>query len=244
MRFCYFVPGALSCGPLGHAELERRAAYLGAHASGARVEIREAADGPASIESAIEEQQGAWALVRAVPELQAAGFEAVILGCFGDPGLAAARELVEIPVVGPAQASIHLAAQLGDRFGILTVVQEVIPGLRRLVRAYGQEGLLATLRAVEVPVLELRQDRARLLQRLAAEGEAALADGADVLILGCMTMGFMDLAKELQERLRVPVINPVLAALKLTETLAGCGLAPSRRTYPSPRKLGKALSRS
>lgn len=237
MRVVYFVPGPLSRGPLGEGEVERRQEYLRERAApGSDVEVREAEEGPESIESTAEEHLAVPGLLRAAPRLEEEGFDAVVVGCFGDPGLAAARELVTVPVVGPAQASCHLAAQLGDRFGILTVVPEVVPGLRRQVRAYGLEGLLGDLRAVDVPVLELRSRRAEVLERLVEEGEGALEAGADALVLGCMTMGFLDVAEELSRRLGVPVVNPARAALASAETLVRQGLVPSRRAYPEPRK--------
>lgn len=250
MRICYFVPGPLSSGPLGPSEPERRRAFLSAHAvEGTVVEVREAPDGPGSIESAVEESLAVPGLLEAVPALEAEGFDALIVGCFGDPGLAAARELVGIPVVGPAQASAHLAAQLGLRFGILTVVDEVVPSLRRLMRSYGLDALLAGVWAVRVPVLELRERRDETLAALVAEGERAIAAGADALVLGCMSMGFLDVAAELGRRLELPVVNPVLAALRSAETQVSLGLRSSRRAYPSPRKgadvaLGRTAARA
>lgn len=242
MRICYFVPGALSSGPLGENELERRRELLDAHAfEGTDVDVREFPGGPASIESAVEEHLAVPGLLDAVPRLEAEGFDAVIVGCFGDPGLAAARELVGIPVVGPAQASAHLAAQLGLRFGILTVVDEVVPALRRLMRAYGLEPLLAGVWAVDIPVLELRARREEALAALVARGEKALSEGADALVLGCMSMGFLGVAAELGGRLGAPVVNPVLAALRSAEAQVSLGLSASRLAYPRPRKGADAV---
>ncbi|MFQ5689434.1 MAG: aspartate/glutamate racemase family protein [Gemmatimonadota bacterium] len=237
MRIAYFVPGPLSCGPLGPQEVLRRQDYLSRHAfPGTEVVVRETPAGPASVESSAEEQLAVPGLLEALPGLCAEGFEGVIIGCFGDPGLAAARELVDIPVVGPGQASAHLAVQIGDRFGILTVVDPVVPSIRRQMRTYGLEAMLADVRAVDVPVLELREREDEVLATLQQEGNRAVRAGADVLILGCMTMGFLDVAPRLQARLEIPIINPVLAALKSLEGIVGIGLSSSRRSYPTPRK--------
>ena len=51
-----------------------------------------------------------------------------------------------------------------------------------------------------------------------------------------MTMGFLDVARDLQTLLGVPVINPVVASLKLAETMVSARVAPSERAYPAPRK--------
>lgn len=222
MKICYFVPGPMSRGPLGPGELMRRRDFLAGRAGdGNRVEVLDADDGPASVETEAEERLAARALLDELPALARQGFDALIVGCFGDPGVAEARQRVEIPVIGPAQASIESAARLGHRFGVLTVVDTVVPTLRRLVRGYGMTARMASLRAVEVPVLELRDRHEEVLGRLADEGRAAIDEGAEALVLGCMTMGFLGVAEELQRHLDVPVVNPVIAALRRAETAAG-----------------------
>ena len=237
VHIIYFIPGPMSQGPLGLGELDRRKAYLERHAApGTLISVRESADGPASIESAAEEYLAVPGLLAAAPVLESEGTNAIIVGCFGDPGLSAARELTGIPVVGPGQASGHLAAQLGSRFAILTVVDEVVPAIRRQMRGHGLEGFLSEVRAVDVPVLELRQRRDEVLGTLEQVGREVIDSGADALVLGCMTMGFVDVARDLQSRLGVPVVNPVVASLKLAEAMVSAGVAPSARAYPAPRK--------
>lgn len=237
MHVTYFIPGPMSRGPLGGGELERRRGYLERHAApGTSVLVRDWPRGPASIESAAEEYLSVPGLLEAAPLLEAEGTGAIIVGCFGDPGLSGAREVTAIPVVGPGQASGHLAAQLGSRFAVLTVVDEVVPAIRRQMRGHGLDGFLSEVLAVDVPVLELRGRRDEVVDELELAGRRALRNGADALVLGCMTMGFLDVARDLQEQLGIPVVNPVLASLKLAETLVATGMAPSATAYPTPRK--------
>jgi allantoin racemase len=81
-----------------------------------------------------------------------------------------------------------------------------------------------------------------VLERIAEIGRALVRDhGADVLVLGCMSMGFHGIADDLQKRLEIPVVNPVVAALKAAETMAALGLTHSRLAYPTPPK--EAISR-
>ncbi|MDH3734251.1 MAG: aspartate/glutamate racemase family protein [Gemmatimonadota bacterium] len=243
MKIAYFIPGPLSRGPLGPEELVRRESFLNQHAGDACVvEVRETTSGPASVESSVEEYLSVPGLIEAAPQLEAEGFDAIIIGCFGDPGLAPARELVDIPVVGPGEAAGHIAAQLGLRFGILTVVHEVVPAIWRQMRQHGLDGAIADVRAVDVPVLELRERADEVLATLEAEASRAIGAGADAFVLGCMTMGFLDVARSLQGRVGVPVVNPVLAALKTAETMVSLGVSPSRRAYPSPRKASEATT--
>lgn len=241
MKIAYFLPGPMSRGPLGPEELVRREAYLNRHAfAGTEVSVRETSSGPSSIESSVEEALSVPGLLEAVPELVDEGFDAVIVGCFGDPGLEPGRELSAVPLIGPGQASGHVAAQLGDRFAVITVLDEVVPSIRRQMRLHGFEPLLSDVRAVDVPVLELAERADEVLATLESEARQCVSRGADALVLGCMTMGFLDVARALEERVGVPVVNPVLASLKTAEMLVSLGLSPSRRAYPTPRKPGAA----
>jgi allantoin racemase len=77
-----------------------------------------------------------------------------------------------------------------------------------------------------------------VLDKLEEVGRAALRDdGADLLVLGCMSMGFLGITDDLQKRLDVPVVNPVTAALKTAEAIVAMGLSHSKVAYPMPRKL-------
>lgn len=135
-RVLYLCPGSLSA--RGPGELERRLGVLRSWAApGVEVGIAENANGPASIESAYEEYlsvPGTFEIARAA---EADGYDAIVLGCFGDPGLDGLREIVSVPVVGPCEAAMHVACTLGHRFGIVTVLDAVVGPLWRLVRIAG-----------------------------------------------------------------------------------------------------------
>ena len=77
--------------------------------------------GPASLESDYEDALAVPDILAKVRVAEAEGMDAVIIDCMADPGLSPARELASIPVVGPAQTAMHLAAVLAHRFSVLTV---------------------------------------------------------------------------------------------------------------------------
>jgi allantoin racemase len=245
MRIVYLIPGPMGR-TTGGTEIDRRLNILRESAEGhTEVGISDVAEGPASIESAYEEYLSIPAAVRRAVELEAEGWDAIILGCFGDPGLDAFRELVSVPVVGPGEASFLMAASLGHRFSIVTIADSIVAATERQVRNVGVGGKLASVRAVNVPVLELHQDRDRTVKLTIETGRRALEeDRADTLVLGCMTMGFLGIAAEVTRELGVPVVNPVLASLRFAEALVGSGLTHSRRAYMPPPKLVADPSRS
>lgn len=94
------------------------------------------------------------------------------------------------------------------------------------------------MRAVEVPVLDLAKDREETVRKMITEGKAAMReDRAQALVLGCMSMGFLEVAEELQEVLGIPVINPSRVALATAETLVRSGLSHSKKSFALPPKL-------
>ena len=122
--------------------------------------------GTASIESYRDEFLAVPDILNKVVEAEQDGSDAVIIDCMSDPGLFPARELVRIPVVGPAQASMHLAAVLGHRFSFLTVFEPDIPAVEDLASRYGLGGKLASARPFNIPVLDLHKDLEATVQVL------------------------------------------------------------------------------
>ena len=222
----------------GQQELDRRRDILQEFAaSDTEVSVWDAPDGPASIESSVEEHLAVPGLLKGVKRAEEEGFHALIVGCFGDPGVEAARELAAIPIIGPCEASLAASIPLGHQASIITVLHNVIYSLRRVARVAGLESRLASVRAVEVSVLDLAKERSRVVETFVREGNKALEeDGADVLIPGCMSMAFLGVAEEVQKELGVPVLNPAAVALKTAELFVRLGLRTSKKAYPVPPK--------
>jgi allantoin racemase len=104
---------------------------------------------------------------------------------------------------------------------MITVVDAVIPVLHTLADEYGLSSSMGAVRAVNVPVLRLRESRDEVIDKMVEVGRECLAEGADVLVLGCMTMGFLDVAATLQSEIGTPVVNPVDAALHTAQMFLG-----------------------
>lgn len=242
MKVQYLVPGPMSRGPMGSDELQRRRSLLQGWAhSGTVVGIADVPDGPASIESSYEELMAVPATLDGIRRAEADGLDAVIIGCYGDPGLEAARELVSIPVIGPGESSMLLAASLGHRFSVITILDSVIASQELQAYKAGVRDKLASVRATDIPVLSLMKDRDATLRRVIEVGRRAVEeDRADALTLGCMTMSFLDVAEEVSAALGVPVINAGRTALKAAEMLVSMELSHSKRAFPTPPKLRQA----
>ena len=147
MRIIYVVPGPMGRTPEGAEELARRGGVLREFAApGTEVDIIDVPRGPASIESMYEEYISIPATAERILEAEENGYDAAIVGCFGDPGLDAFRELTEMLVVGPGEASFLAAAMLGHSFSVVTVTASVIASTKREVRNAGVGDKLASVR--------------------------------------------------------------------------------------------------
>jgi allantoin racemase len=233
-KILYVVPGV----GLSSEELQRRRVVLNSFASNSFViDISSVKNGPLSIESYCDEYVCIPPTIELAADAQSRGYEALIIGCYGDPGIEALRELLTIPIVGPGEASMHIAAMTGYQFSILTILKNIVNPLKNLAKKLSLEDKLASIRVINKPVLSLRENIGETKERLLKEGREAIEkDGADTLILGCMSEAFLGLSDYLQEELGVPVINPVAVSVKIAELMIISNLRHSKVAYPPPPK--------
>lgn len=243
-RIAYLIPGPMHLTSLGAAEVERRGEKLREWSEpGTEVAVRTAPYGPASIESGYESALSVPPATEMVMEAEKDGFDAGIVGCFSGPGLDAHREIADMLVLAPGAVCIALATTLGHRFSMLATGPGRAPVFRKLAWEAGVGDALASVRSVDTPVLEFSRDGAAARARIAKQCRAAVEeDGADVLILGCMSMGFLEVAEELTEELGVPVINPSKTVLKFAEATLALRLSHSRAAYHTPPKMAAGMS--
>jgi Asp/Glu/hydantoin racemase len=149
-----------------------------------------------------------------------AGAAAVLIACYGDPGLDALRELAAVPVLGLADASAVAAAAAGRRFGVVTGGAAWKPMLEEFFARHGHAGRLAGVRAVAPTGGEIARDPEAALAVLAAACRAcAEQDGADVVVLG--GAGLAGLAARVAPQVPVPVLCSVEEGLRAAFAVLG-----------------------
>ncbi len=234
-KILYAIPGT----EMDAEEIERRRKVLNSFCGKEfTVDVRICRTGPPAIESYYDEFMSVPDTLRIIVQAEKQDYDSVIIGCFGDPGIDAARELVDIPIVGPGESSMLLACSLGDEFSILSILESVKKQLKKYAQKVGVGNRLASVRVIGVPVTEIGKKTKEVKQSLLGEAKKAISvDGADVLILGCMSEGFLGIAEEMMQELRIPVINPVSVAVKTAELFVSCGLTHSRLAYLNPPSL-------
>jgi allantoin racemase len=195
--------------------------------------------GPRSIESIYDE------ILSAAPTLQLVidepdPVDAVVIACYSDhPTIYALREILDVPVLGIAEASMYMACMLGNRFSVVTTNREWEPLLWDAVRHYGLAERCASVRTTGMPVLALESSSPEETYRmiLSAARQARDVDGAEVICLGCAGMTGLD--KRLEADLDLPVVDGVVSALKLLEGMLAYGVRTSKvRTYTRPGAKG------
>lgn len=144
--------------------------------------------------------------------------DAAIIAAFGDPGLLAARELFDIPVIGMAEAAMLAACMLGRSFAVVTFASELGPWYRECVEMHGLSGRCAGIRMLDGAfrsISEVQEEKEDLLVDLANRAVVDLE--ADVVILAGAPLA--GLARKVKSRIPVPVVDQVQAAVKLAESV-------------------------
>ncbi|MEJ1112344.1 MULTISPECIES: aspartate/glutamate racemase family protein [unclassified Kribbella] len=184
---------------------------------GATVDAVSPRQGPAAIESHVDEALAVPGVLEEIASGEAAGYDGYVIACFGDPGLLAARELAAGPVVGIAEAGMRTASYLGRGFSVVTTLARTVGHARDLAEQYGVARHCLGIHASEIPVLALETDPHARATILRACEEALAVDGSDAIVLGCA--GMADLCHDLSSELGVSVVDGVAAATTLVEAL-------------------------
>jgi len=162
-------------------------------------------------------------LYEEVMRSEGAGFDAVIIGCLYDPGLRVARELVDIPVIGPLEASFQMAANFGHSTMVLTDHRKAVPYIYDEIRLRGQGATVKGVDAIDWFVKDMIGDRASVAGDVVRLSTAAAQKfGAETVIMGCTIIAaiYQEYLMEGGRPAEVPILNPNLLALKMAEGLA------------------------
>lgn len=174
-------------------------------------------------------------------------YDAMIVGCFYDTALEAAREVSgEMIVTGPCISALEFAGALSARFSVLSATAKAAGHIRRRIRGYGAEGRLASIRPLGLLPSQMLADPEACEARIIEEATKAVEeDGAEAIVLGC-TLEYQA-ALRVGDRLGVPMIDAVRAPLLQAENLAHAarhfGWKPGRvggSVAPSPEEIDAA----
>lgn len=185
--------------------------------------------GPVSVESLYDE---ALAVPGVLSEIikgdRDENADAFIIACFGDPGLEAAREVTDKPVIGIAQAAITMARLMAPNFSIVYVLDKSQKIIENVVKLHHAENECCSIRSIGMGVLE-NENKAKLEEALYLHSKKCVEeDGAECILLGCA--GYVGFAEILKEKLGVLVLDGVVPAVKLCEAAVSIGTRIPKKT--------------
>ena len=162
-------------------------------------------------------------------------FDAVVMAGFAEPGREGVRELLDVPVMDITECGALLACTLGARFSVVTTTRHFVPIIQDIYAVVGVERRCASIRCTGLGVLELERDPDLTQRRLVEEARRAVdQDGAEVIVLGCGGMGGFD--KELEAAIAAPVVDGIVAAVKMAEACLAYGVSTSKvNSYATPK---------
>ncbi len=185
--------------------------------------------GTKNIDCGFADYQSVWSFQRAVLDaVENHQPDAVVLAGFGNVGVFALKEVLAIPVISISEAAQTIACMLGHKYTVLTMLKQFIPYQEDLVRLYRFENKCASVRAINVNVENCVTNRESTLNELKEEIlKIAEQDGAEVVILGCA--GLCGYDEELQRLTGLPVLDPVVVAVKVAEMMVETHLTHSKK---------------
>lgn len=183
--------------------------------------------GPEVLESYYDEARATPYSIEKVQQANREGFDAVIIAAFCDPGIEALKEISDIPVYGTEEAAFSAALLLGNKFAILTEKKQKESVKAQHVRKLGLESRFANVRALGMGVVEIAEDERKVIDRAVELSRRMIdEDKAEVIIMGCASMA--GYSAELEEKLQVPILDPVSVAYKMVEGLTELGIRHSK----------------
>jgi allantoin racemase len=195
-----------------------------------------AASGVPYIESSLEFYLSEAAVARKCVEVAQLGYDAIAGTAFLDNGLDGARELVDIPIVGPAKTSLYLAATLANKFAVIMARGDLAKHVWAFAKVIGVADRIVAMPTLSCGVTDFLRDEGRAVEMATDMGKRVMDEhGAEAVVLGCGTTS--GLAPQLSEALGIPVLDPGRTAVKFAELLVDLGLSHSKKAYPSNERV-------
>src|SRR5690349_14653033 len=169
-------------------------------------------EGPPGVESQSDADAVIAPLCRVIRDAEPET-SAFVIACFSDPGLFSAREATAKPVLGIAECGILTALTLGHRFGVISILADSVPRHLRYIAAMGLAQRLAGDLPIGFGVTELADGPATLTRMIEIGRRLRDGHGADVLVMGCA--GMARYRSDLEEAVRIPVVEPTQAAVTM-----------------------------
>ncbi|MGE3537566.1 MAG: aspartate/glutamate racemase family protein [Candidatus Tectimicrobiota bacterium] len=206
------TPTILVVNPNTSEEMTRAIDCLATAAAGrsAHVVTRRSLQGPHTIEGPLDAALGVAGMLEVVGAY-AYGFDAVVVACFGDPGVEALRLLVRVPVIGIGAASFIQAGLSSQRFAIVTPAVGTPERYAAVTAELGLTKQFVGTYQTPLAVADFESEDPTVLETLLAHATRAVKDGAECLLFGCA--GIAEQIQAIEAQLGVLCIPSVAAGV-------------------------------
>lgn len=173
------------------------------------------------------------AFLEAYRQAETEGYDAAVpLGVL-DLGVDGGRSAVDIPILGPCQSALHIAAQLGDRIGCIVYDDFLIPMTRAIVRRYEMEPWIAGFRSSKFDLPDIAANHDQMVENFVAAARSLIdEDGADVIFpMGISQCPVHIKPDWLMKELGVPVVDGIGSPIMMAGLMVRLGLRHSRKRW-------------
>lgn len=191
--------------------------------------------GPDAIESHTDEVLAAAEVIKDCIRAEEEGFDGIIIYCFSDLAIDAVRENVSIPVIGPGEVTLTAAGSLSNRFTVITTTEDNIARTYRRLKGSGLADKMTSVRALNIPVVELRRNpqvTKDYLDKVICE--AIEQEPIDGVVLACL--GMAAFGEEIGKKYGITIYDPSTLAVAYAETSIRTGLRHNQKVYPKYKK--------
>ena len=153
--------------------------------------------------------------------------DGIVIACFDDTGLDAARCLAKVPVLGLGESAYCAASMIGTKFSVITTLSRSVPVLEANLTRYGYARHCAGVIATDIPVLQLECLEPETMDRIrSAVSHAIDMHRSDAVVLGCA--GMTDLVTQLTKEFGIPIVDGLSCAVTFAEALISAKLCTSK----------------
>ncbi|WP_168702065.1 aspartate/glutamate racemase family protein [Gordonia paraffinivorans] len=179
------------------------------------IEVLRMTDSPEGINTRADEEVAVEAMLDHEVADRLDDFDAVVVACFGDPGVPELQARTRRPVVGIARNTLEYAAETYGGFAIVAASVDAEEIMCDLVDAYGLTDRCRSVTSVGIDAASLARGGLDHLPVITARIRVlltALDNEVESVVLGCTALA--PLAQQLEAELGIPVIDPVNSAVR------------------------------
>ena len=176
------------------------------------------------------------AYIESFRQAEKEGYDAAVPLGMLDLGVDGGRSAVDIPVIGPMEAALHIACLLGDRFGLIMYHENLLGFNRAIVRKYGMEDRVVGFGVSGFDLPDLAAHHDEVVQNFVNQAKELVDRGAEVIIpMGVSQCPVHIKPDWLTAQLGVPVVEGIGAPIRLAAMMVSLGLKQSRVRWPKSR---------